>query len=234
MIRLAVRVRREDAELVLAELLELAPGGVEERDLGDGVVEYAIYGAPGELPELPDLRAAAGGALVEVVTSEVADDWDERWRRVPPPGRDRPSGCGVRPPWDAGRAAGCSTLVIDPGQAFGTGAHAHDAAVPRAAARARAGAARRSSISAAAPACWRSRPPSSAGRRCSRVDHEPETRRARRRRTRAPTASRSTFERASTCVRGGPAPTAPPVLANLLRPLLLSSRAPASTARRAR
>ena len=65
MIRLGVRVRREQAELVLAELLELAPGGVEESEDGD-VVEYAVYGAPGELPALPDLRAAAGGALVEV------------------------------------------------------------------------------------------------------------------------------------------------------------------------
>jgi ribosomal protein L11 methyltransferase len=56
-IRLALRVRREDAELVLAELLELAPGGVEETEDGD-VVEYAVYGAAGELPALPDLRAA--------------------------------------------------------------------------------------------------------------------------------------------------------------------------------
>jgi hypothetical protein len=31
MIRLAVRVARADAEAVLAELLELAPGGLEER-----------------------------------------------------------------------------------------------------------------------------------------------------------------------------------------------------------
>ena len=61
MIRLAVRVRRDQAELVLAELLELAPGGVEEVDIGDGVVEYAVYGAPGELPTLPDLQAVAGG-----------------------------------------------------------------------------------------------------------------------------------------------------------------------------
>ncbi len=52
MLRLAVRVRRDQAELVLAELLELAPSGVEEVEL-DGVVEYAIYGAPGELPALP-------------------------------------------------------------------------------------------------------------------------------------------------------------------------------------
>ena len=77
MIRLALRVRRDDAEVALAELLELAPGGVEERDLGD-VVEYAVYGPPGELPALPDLEAAVGGALVEVTTSELPDDWSER------------------------------------------------------------------------------------------------------------------------------------------------------------
>ena len=58
MIRLAVRVRREHAELVLAELLELAPSGVEEVAVGEDVVEYAVFGAPGELPALPDLQAA--------------------------------------------------------------------------------------------------------------------------------------------------------------------------------
>ena len=129
MIRLAVRVHRAAAEVALAELLELAPAGVEEVDLGD-VVEYAVYGAPGELPALPDLRAAAGGALVEVTTSEVADDWDRRWQRfhrpiaVPAPGPGRP-GLVVRPPW-AEPAAGADALdlVIDPGQAFGTGGHA--------------------------------------------------------------------------------------------------------------
>jgi ribosomal protein L11 methyltransferase len=120
-LRLAVRVRRADAELVLAELLELAPGGVEEVDLGDAV-EYAVYGAPGELPALPDLRAAAGQALVDVSTTEIADDWGERWRAF-----HRPlvldGAITVRPPWEA---AGTTPIdvVIDPGQAFGTGAHA--------------------------------------------------------------------------------------------------------------
>ena len=43
MIRLAVRVRREQAELVLAELLDLAPSGVEEVSVGSGdVIEYAV------------------------------------------------------------------------------------------------------------------------------------------------------------------------------------------------
>jgi ribosomal protein L11 methyltransferase len=121
LLRLAIRVRRADAEIVLAELLELAPSGVEEVDLGDAV-EYAVYGAPGELPALPDLRAAAGGALVEVSTSEVADDWGERWREFHRPlvldGR-----LTVRPPWETAGATPID-VVIDPGQAFGTGAHA--------------------------------------------------------------------------------------------------------------
>lgn len=122
MLRLAVRVRRADAEVVLAELLELAPGGVEETDDGDAV-EYAVYGAPGELPALPDLRAAAGGALVDISTSEVADDWDVRWREF-----HRPVVVGdrlrLRAPWHEAGGDGLIDVVIDPGQAFGTGAHA--------------------------------------------------------------------------------------------------------------
>ena len=136
MIRLAVRVHREQAELVLAELLELAPGGVEEVALGDSV-EYAVYGAPGELPSLPDLKAAAGDALVEIATRETPDDWHERWRLfhapvlipAPPPpvaGRRRVPALRVRPPWEppAGGSEQAEEIVIDPAQAFGTGAHA--------------------------------------------------------------------------------------------------------------
>jgi ribosomal protein L11 methyltransferase len=122
LLRLAVRVRREQAEIVLAELLSVAPSGVEEVDVSAGVVEYAVYAAPGELPSLPDLTAAAGGALVEVHTSEVADDWDRRWRSF-----HRPlvldGGLVVRPPWEDAIGAPVE-IVIDPGQAFGTGSHA--------------------------------------------------------------------------------------------------------------
>src|SRR4051812_19619732 len=124
MIRLAVRVRRDDAEVALAELLTLAPAGVEEVDLpDDGLVEYAVYGAPGELPELPDLRAAAGGALVDVRTSEVGDDWAERWRAFHKPVLVDHR-LLVRAPWHEPAAGALPEVVIDPGQAFGTGGHA--------------------------------------------------------------------------------------------------------------
>jgi ribosomal protein L11 methyltransferase len=137
-IRLAVRVSSEQAEVVLAELLELAPGGVEEVQGEGATVEYAVYGAPGELPELPDLHALAGDALVEILTSEIPDDWHERWRQFHRPVLiEAPAGAGdgrspipslwVRPPWGPARSRtgeAVREIVIDPGQAFGTGAHA--------------------------------------------------------------------------------------------------------------
>ena len=120
MIRLAVRCEPAAAEEVLANLLDLAPNGVEE-ERGPGFVEYAVYGGPGEIPELGELKAAAGDSLVEVTTSSVPDDWADRWADFHKPvvvgGRIR-----VRPPWwDA--EEGTIDLIIDPGQAFGTGAH---------------------------------------------------------------------------------------------------------------
>lgn len=134
-IRLAIRVPSERAEVVLAELLDLVPSGLEERELEHGLTEYAIYGAPGELPALPELRASIGDALVEVSTSELPDDWAERWREFhravfvePPPetrAGARPPALNIRPPWiGATERPGALDVVIDPGQAFGTGAHA--------------------------------------------------------------------------------------------------------------
>ncbi len=79
LIRLAVRCEPELAERVLAELLVLAPGGVEE-DEGEGYVEYAIYGASGELPELGALAAEVDGGAIEVTSEEIPDDWTDRWR----------------------------------------------------------------------------------------------------------------------------------------------------------
>lgn len=130
MIRLAVRCRPEQAEMVLAELTVLSPGGVEET-AGDGYTEYAIYGAEGELPDIGEVEAASGDGLVEVVATEVEDDWAERWRAFHKPlaisasdeaGNPVGTSFWLRPPWEE-VGPGEFEVVIDPGQAFGTGAH---------------------------------------------------------------------------------------------------------------
>jgi ribosomal protein L11 methyltransferase len=215
LIRLALRVRREDAEIALAELLELAPSGVEEVDLGD-VVEYAVYGPPGELPALPDLQAAAGDALVEIRTTEVAGDWAERWRQFHKPivvgGR-----LHVRPPWCEPRTD-MEEVVIDPGQAFGTGAHDTTrlclellCELEPEGAFVDLGCGSGVLAIAAAKLGWGP---------VRGVDHEAESVAA----TEANALVNGVTVRAERfdLLRDGPAPTAPTIAANLLRPLLLA------------
>lgn len=102
--------------------MEIAPTGFEEVE-GEGFVEFALYGAPGELPSLAQGEAEVGGVTVTVGGEEVPDDWAERWKRFHVPvlvgGR-----LWVRPPWEqAAIRPGAIDLAIDPGQAFGTGSH---------------------------------------------------------------------------------------------------------------
>ena len=211
MIRLAVRVARAHAEPVLAELLALAPGGLEERDVDPDTVEYALYGAEGELPDIGTLRAAAGGALVDVSTTEVADgsNWRE-WHRPLDVGPVR-----VRPPWAPARP-GALDVVIDPGQAFGTGAHPSTrltlellVGLPRGGALADWGCG--SGILSVAAA---------------RLGFEPvlacDVERASVEATLAAAAANGVEVATSRCdLRRGPGPWAPTVVANLVRPLLL-------------
>jgi ribosomal protein L11 methyltransferase len=70
------------------------------------------------------MSAVAGGALVEVLSTEVADDWDQRWRSFHKPLVLDDGRLVVRPPWESPPAGAEIDLVIDPGQAFGTGGHA--------------------------------------------------------------------------------------------------------------
>jgi ribosomal protein L11 methyltransferase len=104
----------------MANLLELAPNGLEE-ERGPDWVEFAIYGPPGEVPDVGELQAAAGGSLVDVTTTSVPDDWADRWadfhRPIEVAGR-----VGVRPSWWDPRE-GLIDVVVDPGRAFGTGGH---------------------------------------------------------------------------------------------------------------
>lgn len=120
LIRLAVRVDARGGEAVLAALLELAPAGLDQRE-GPGWVEYGLYGERDELPHLPD---ELGGWSVEQTEESVAGDWAERWRNF-----HRPvliaERLYVRQPWEAPLAdRAVPEVVVDPGQAFGTGSHA--------------------------------------------------------------------------------------------------------------
>ena len=138
-IRLAVRVAREQAELVLAELLELAPAGVEEVELDERHDRVRRLRRAGRAAELPDLHGAAGerarrglderdarrlARALEALSPSRAD------RAAAPPARGpRPPPHARAPPWERAVAPASARrdvleIVIDPGQAFGTGAHA--------------------------------------------------------------------------------------------------------------
>jgi ribosomal protein L11 methyltransferase len=104
--RVSVRVPLERAEEARAEWIERFPDGFEEL-LVAGQLELAAY-VDGEAPA--DLNA-----------TDVEPGWDERWREFHRPVRVGPFWIG--PPWET-PAADAVPLVIDPGRAFGTGAHA--------------------------------------------------------------------------------------------------------------
>lgn len=107
-----MRVPASEAEIHRARLLELVPEGLEE--LEDGTwVELSVYGDAD--------RGFRLRALYEAVVTTVVDDgWEERWRAFHRP--VRAGGLWIGPPWEA-PPAGEPVVVVDPGRAFGTGAH---------------------------------------------------------------------------------------------------------------
>jgi ribosomal protein L11 methyltransferase len=93
-------------------MLNLFPEGFEEAD-ADGGVELAAYtNAAGE----ERIWQAFGGATAV----DVGEGWEERWRAF-----HRPvvaGGLWIGPPWEDPPAS-LPSVVVDPGRAFGTGAH---------------------------------------------------------------------------------------------------------------
>jgi ribosomal protein L11 methyltransferase len=92
-------------------MLELFPEGFEEREEGE-VVELAAY-SEGQA------RASLAG-LGEVEETAVEPGWEDAWKRF-----HRPVRIGrlwVGPSWERPDRDAVS-IVIDPGRAFGTGAH---------------------------------------------------------------------------------------------------------------
>jgi ribosomal protein L11 methyltransferase len=106
-------VPSERAEEARAAMVALFPEGFEECDGGD-TVELAAY------TRRDDARQALAG-LGPVREAEVAPGWEDEWRRFHRPVRIGPLWVG--PPWEE-PDAGALAVVIDPGRAFGTGAHA--------------------------------------------------------------------------------------------------------------
>jgi ribosomal protein L11 methyltransferase len=93
-------------------MLELFPQGFEEVDSSDGIELVAYTDASGE----ERLWHVFGG----VRGQDVAADWRDRWKAFHRPVRVGPLWIG--PPWDD-PPADATAVVIDPGRAFGTGAH---------------------------------------------------------------------------------------------------------------
>jgi ribosomal protein L11 methyltransferase len=93
-------------------MLELVPEGFEEVD-EDGGLELAAYvDAAGE----EQLRAAFG----VVSAAPVRADWSTRWRSFHH--AVRAGGVWIGPPWEAPPPRELA-VTIEPGRAFGTGAH---------------------------------------------------------------------------------------------------------------
>jgi ribosomal protein L11 methyltransferase len=100
------------AEEARATMNALFPAGFEEVEI-DGGVELAAY--------VPADAATTGlGALGPVASTDVPVDWRGAWRGFHRPVRIGPLWVG--PPWEQ-PAAGELGVVVDPGLAFGTGAH---------------------------------------------------------------------------------------------------------------
>jgi ribosomal protein L11 methyltransferase len=110
--RVSVRTRRDDAEPLRALLLDLVPAGIEELET-DEALELAVYVATEELDEL---LARLPGATVEPV-----EGWEDAWRAFHRP--VEVAGLWLGPPWETPPDP-AHAVVIDPGRAFGTGAHA--------------------------------------------------------------------------------------------------------------
>ncbi|MDQ3867651.1 MAG: 50S ribosomal protein L11 methyltransferase, partial [Actinomycetota bacterium] len=101
------------AEEGRARMLELFPEGFEEASLRDGAVELRAYTDAGG-------EDRARRAFPRVRSEAIAAGWEGAWRRFHRPVRVGPLWIG--PPWE-GADEGALAVVIDPGRAFGTGAH---------------------------------------------------------------------------------------------------------------
>jgi ribosomal protein L11 methyltransferase len=108
--RYGLAVPAAQREEALARMLAAFPAGVEEDEGPDGVLVISGY-APADAPP---------PAGLELRRAEVAPGWRDGWRAFHRPVEI--AGVWIGPPWHA-PPAGRDAVVIEPGLAFGTGAH---------------------------------------------------------------------------------------------------------------
>jgi ribosomal protein L11 methyltransferase len=110
--RVSVQVLERRAEEARATMIELFPQGFEEVERDGGVELVAYTDAAGE-EKIWHFFGAAESADVE-------SGWEERWRMFHQP--VRVGRLWIGPPWET-PPTDALLVVVDPGRAFGTGAH---------------------------------------------------------------------------------------------------------------
>ena len=110
--RVTVRVPVAEAEIAAARLLERFPGGLEE-GAADDCTELAVFTDE-------DGEADVRRVFQDVSTERVEPGWEDRWKEFHRP--VTAGGLWIGPPWLEPPSRE-SAVVVDPGRAFGTGAH---------------------------------------------------------------------------------------------------------------
>ncbi len=117
-------LRREAAERALAFAVEAGASGAEELEDEVGIhwILYAPAAAAAAVRAAAE-RGLAGEGSLGAWRDEPEVDWRERWKRGLGPIEISPR-LRLRPPFAPAGSDPARELVIEPGQAFGTGGHA--------------------------------------------------------------------------------------------------------------
>jgi len=111
-VRVSVRVPFERGEEARALALDLSPGGFEESE-DRKTLTLSLYVDESAVPSIE-------AAFSAVDVTPVDPGWEDAWRAFHRPARV--GGLWIGPPWEQPER-GERAVVIDPGRAFGTGAH---------------------------------------------------------------------------------------------------------------
>ena len=112
LVRVSAAVPPAHAEEARAAALDLAPAGFEET-VADDLLTLSFYVEKAAV-------AAIRAVFPEAEVAPVTPGWEDGWRAFHRPARV--GGLWIGPPWEQ-PGPGELAVVIDPGRAFGTGAH---------------------------------------------------------------------------------------------------------------